>query len=219
MAGASVHRMEGMTERPTRTCRRCGRTGKNAFRTLVLGDQVRGWVCSHDETCAARTRLKARRQRRGGDAPDDALPWIDKPVCVIGSNHADASLVGQVLTELAGLEVEVLDASMRSLARMTMRDFGCVVVSTAWADPVRFLTDLARRLEVMHRRGVPIVVCYTAGAASPATTDLIRRSGAHAIARPYDASDLIETVGRAAAGQEAPPPRWDAPDAPTPVPL
>ena len=192
--------MEATTDRAIKKCERCGRRGKNAFRKLVLGQHVRGWVCSHGDTCTARTRLKARRQHRDAGSAEGTLPWIDKPVCVIGSDPEETVLVGQVLAELAGLEADVLDASRRSLARMTMRDYGCVVVTCSWRDGVGFLTDVTRRLVTMHTRGVPVVVCHT-DVISPATADLIRRAAAHAISRPYDAGDLIETVARAAAGK------------------
>lgn len=202
--------MEGTTERTTKTCQRCGRQGKNAFRRLVLADRAVGWVCSHSETCTARTRLRARRQYRSGEPTQHELPWIEKPVCVIGSDPDETTLVGQVLEELAGLDVDVLGADARSLARMIARDYGCVVVSCSWSDGAGYLSDLARRLRTMGRRAIPIVVCHTAGAMSPSTADLILRTGAHPIARPFDANDLIDTVGRAAAGQAPSAPVWVA---------
>jgi hypothetical protein len=200
--------VEGTNERATKVCQRCGRRGRNAFRRLVIGDAVRGWVCSHGETCAARTRLRARRQHReAGGEGHSTLPWIDKPVCVIGTDTAEARLIGQVLEELAGLDVDVLDGSARSLARLTARDYGCVVVSCFTTDGVSFLGDLARRLETMRRRAIPVVVCHTAGVPSPAAADLIQRAGALGVTRPFDAAGLVAAVGRAAAGDPHASPR------------
>jgi hypothetical protein len=180
-----------------RSCVRCRREGAYAFRRLIIAGEERGWICSHSEPCVARARLIARRARRSGAA---ATPFLERPIAVIGSDVEATALIDQVLTELGSFDVDRLDATPASLARLTAREYGAVVVDTSASDPVWFLGELTRRLAPMGRRGIPIVACVTPGATGPGLTRLLDGARALTVDRPFEASDLIQRVHDAMEG-------------------
>lgn len=157
----------------------------------------RGWLCSHEATCIARTRLRARRDAKAATNADRSLPFLAKPVAVIARDPEALSLVQQVLTEFAGLDVDPLDGSPRSLAYLMQREYDCVVVDAVRTDPVGFTSDLTRRVASLRARGVPVVICRTPGEAGPAHETLVERSRAVVVERPFDVPTLIAAVAAA----------------------
>lgn len=191
--------MEGARRRSERTCIRCGRVGKNAYRRVDFGPGLAGWVCTHGETCVERMRSRGRRLDRGVEADGPPVAFVERPICVIGSDTDATTTVEHVLAEFAGADVDRLDHTPRSLARLTRRDYSLVVVDAGAEDPVSYLSDLARRLEKLRARGVAIVVAHTPDAIGPAVERLMSDTAAHPLARPFDVSALLDTVARALA--------------------
>jgi hypothetical protein len=143
--------------------------------------------------------MVARRSRFDASA---MLPFVERPVAVIGTKPDATALIDQVLTEFSGLDVDRLDASAMSLARLTRRDYGLVVVDVSEFDPLWFIGELTRRLVPIGRRGVPVVACVTPGAIGPGLQSLLVRVRAVTVERPFEASDLIQGVRDALDGSD-----------------
>ena len=195
--------------RPQRSCVRCGRRGRNAFRRIMVEGLEGGWLCSHEATCVSRARLRARRRLKDPSTDERALPLFVKPVAVMGRDPRGVALIEQILTEFAGIDVDPLDASPSAMAHLTHREYDAVVIDLARTDPVGYVSDLARRLTRMRARGVAMIVCCTPGVRGPALESLIDRAEAGVVERPFDVGSLIRALASAAGGGvEWRPPAW-----------
>ena len=145
----------------------------------------------------ARTRLRARRDSKAVGSSERSLPFLAKPVAVIGQNADALRLIEQVLTEFAGFDVDRLDPSPRSLAYLTHREYDCIVIDAARTDPVGYTSDLIRRLVAVRARGVPVVVCRTPGTSGPSLEALVQRTQALVVERPFDVPTIIEAIATA----------------------
>ena len=146
MAGAFGGGMAGAGMRERRTCVRCGRVGFNAFQPVSAADR-RTWACTHVDTCVERARLRRRSQaRRAGGRPATSsiapTDLTDRPACVIGSNSASVAQLQKLLTGVAGIEVECLPLTIRSLDIVSRRDFGLVVFDAQATDSIALLNEL-----------------------------------------------------------------------------
>ena len=90
--------------RPQRSCVRCGRRGRNAFRRIMVEGLEGGWLCSHEATCVSRARLRARRRLKDPSTDERALPLFVKPVAVMGRDPRGVALIEQILTEFVGVD-------------------------------------------------------------------------------------------------------------------
>ena len=191
--------MSAISARESRTCVRCGRTGTNAFRPIPTDAGAMGWLCTHEEPCIARMRVRHRsgvRQSEGRPPTSPiASPHInERPACVIGSDRASVDTLASALSELAAMEVDQLDCTRRSLEQVSRRDYGLVVVDARDQDPVAFVNELSRRLATKQRHECTVVVCRGSEPASPAIEHLIGRLGARSVERPISGSALMAAV-------------------------
>lgn len=191
MAGA------GMRER--RRCVRCGRVGFNAFHPVSAADR-RTWACTHVETCGERARLRRRsKARRAGGRPATSsiapTDLTDRPACVVGSNPASVAQLQKLLTAVAGVDVECLPLTIRSLDIVSRRDFGLVVFDAQTTDSIALLNELTRRLAGLRRRGTAIIVSHDPAASGPSLEQLITKAGASGLARPVSAIAILEATG------------------------
>lgn len=199
MAGA------GMRER--RTCVRCGRVGFNAFQPVFAADR-RTWACTHVEPCVERARLRRRSlARRAGGRPATSsiapTDLTDRPACIIGSNPASVAHLQKLLTGVAGVEVECLPLTIRSLDIVSRRDFGLVVFDAQTTDSIALLNELTRRLAGMQRRGNAVIVCHDPAVKGPSLEQLIAKARASGVPRPVSAMAILEATGWPAGALES----------------
>lgn len=191
MAGA------GMRER--RVCVRCGRVGFNAFQPVSAADR-RTWACTHVETCVERARLRRRSlARRAGGRPATSsiapTDLTDRPACIIGSNAGSVAQLEKLLTGVAGVEVECLPLTIRSLDLVSRRDVGLVLFDAQATDSIALLNELTRRLAGMRRRGTAIIVCHDPAVKGPTLEQLINKAGATGLPRPVSPLEILEATG------------------------
>ena len=188
--------MASLGARPLRRCARCGREGRNAFRTIAA-DRWDVWICTHEETCVARMHQVHRSHATRHNAPrtsGSAFDAGERPVCVIG---VDADAVDDVASLVAGLtaaDVDALVLSRASLNRLSRRDYALVVAIVRETDPVALVNDLTRRLLPFRRRAVPVIVACPTATMSPAVRTLAGATASVRITRPVDAPALLDAL-------------------------
>ena len=109
----------------------------------------------------------------------------------------------KLLTGVAGVEVECLPLTIRSLDVVSRRDFGLVVFDAQTTDPIALLNELTRRLAGLRRRGTSIIVSHDPAAAGPSLEQLITKAGASGLARPVSPIAILEATGAADAALES----------------
>lgn len=109
----------------------------------------------------------------------------------------------KLLTGVAGVEVECLPLTIRSLDIVSRRDFGLVVFDAQTTDAIALLNELTRRLAGLRRRGTTIIVSHDAAAKGPSLEQLIAKAGASGLARPVNAITILEATGAADAALES----------------
>lgn len=186
-----------------RTCLRCGRVGVNAYRSTTPAFGQRGWVCTHEEPCLRRMRVRHRSVARAFEgrprtSPIAPIDLSERMACVIGSDLGSSEVLAAVLADTAGVEVDRTGPGRRALDLVRRSDYGVVVVDVHPEDSVAFLNELARRLGAARRRGVATVVVQAPGPSSPAIEFLCAATRAVRLHRPFDADDLMAAVGQAA---------------------
>jgi hypothetical protein len=194
----------GERGRTPRTCVRCGRSGSNAFEPVT--DEVTNqpaWACAHVEPCAARRRTQWRAGRRaslGRPRSSPLLSWTDErqQSCVIGGDPAAVSTLERALRELTPLDVEPLDTSRRSLARLSRGSYCVVVVDSTPTDPLAYCNEVYRRLNAASRRQVPIVICSERNQPiRPPIRQLVGRPNVRLVDRSSRPDDLVAAVSDA----------------------
>lgn len=148
-------------ERPMRTCERCGRTGYKAFEA-VPGESP-AWRCAHEGPCDTRRRSLIRvgaRERIGRprSSPLMAVLTEDEPIALIASRRAEGEALAAWLRDHTPLEVDVLDFSYRSMARLSRMKYSLCVLDARATDPLAGCNELARRLSASSRSRQPILV-------------------------------------------------------------
>lgn len=197
------------SERESRTCIRCGRTGSNAFRPIPGVQGRTDWICSHVDPCVARMRTRHRTDARlsVGRPPTSPIApahLSERPTCVVGSDRASVDRLADILVEFAAADVDRLDLSRRSLDQVGRRDYGLIVVDARPGDPVACVNELTRRLAAPRRRDCSVVVCHDPGPLSPAIEHFLHGTRATDVRRPVDPDGFVEAVRRAADGDLVP---------------
>lgn len=149
------------TERPMRTCERCGRSGFKAFEA-VPGD-ASAWRCAHEGPCDARRRNLIRvgaRERFGRprSSPLIAVVAGDEPIALVASSPAEGEALAEWLRDHTPLEVAVLDFSHRSMARLSRMRYALCVLDARATDPLAGCNEVVRRLSASSRSRQPILV-------------------------------------------------------------
>ncbi len=148
----------------------------------------------------ARLRRRSLARRAGGRPATSSIAptdLTDRPACIIGSNPASVSQLEKLLTGVAGLELECLPLTIKSLDIVSRRDFGLVVFDAQATDSIALINELTRRLAGMRRRGTAIIVCHEPALKGPSLEQLINKAGASDLARPVSAIAILEATGAA----------------------